>query len=489
MKDGVFAMAYRKMIFIMVLVSLFTISVALKVGMLAPQWPVLFMLLIAIAIYFFMLFYRPHIALFVTLLVAWDGFGFIDSSIFLRLPHIFQLKELLFIFIFLPLLCDTAMRRRRRPVASPIMKPIWFLMTLIIVQVISTYLSYNVDLNSIIRIGRRYLYYLIFPLTIYYIDTKKKLDLLIVAAFIAGLTICILTLLQSFLGTSMRVIPYAIYRVQEVGSLSFWRVTLPGASLIACIFACSFWVYLYSEDKWLKTGALIGIIFALSTIIIMFSRARIVIALVSILLPFFIVFKQRRTSKLPHHKISARITGLSLCLLALLGVSFNLWPQSELLGERMRSAVTDVTQNEGTFAYRLKESEFRVELFKRNPVLGAGFLHPERTPDYVRTSVPGKTDIQSHDTGISLLSEMGIMGIIWLLWLSFAFFKRAIWIWQNVSCNKYKGIVAGFIGFYGGSLITFITMPAFIFLDGILCFAFMMGLMEASFWIEKKHRI
>lgn len=183
---------------------LLIISFAICQGLAISYWGIKGIILIIGAGYFYFLMRWPHIALIMTIIVIFDGFGLINPETFYRMPGVFKIKDLLFLSLFIPLLISRKWQYRFNIVYRnyhKIFAPILFILFLAALQMIRTSLNHGLPLSSCVMAGRHYWYYSFAFLTAIYLDSLKKrktsFDLFIIITVILAIIVIIQTIMLS----------------------------------------------------------------------------------------------------------------------------------------------------------------------------------------------------------------------------------------------------------------------------------------------------
>ncbi len=148
-----------------------------------------------------------------------------------------------------------------------------------------------------------------------------------------------------------------------------------------------------------------------------------------------ILFSLRRLSRVSH------ITKIAIIIIALGGsLGWKMWVPQTIVNR------IDGTVQEGSYDQtRFDESSEKrmaiwasgIEVFKENPIFGAGFKQ-----------VQHKLGVDTHNSFILIMAEMGLVGFLIFLWLLFAIFKEAVGLFktQNIAIGMgFIGCLSGFV--------------------------------------------
>jgi len=135
---------------------------------------------------------------------------------------------------------------------------------------------------------------------------------------------------------------------------------------------------------------------------------------------------------------------------------------------RAQSTYSDFFERKGTFGYRLEDSEFRYELFKKYPILGAGFVPGKLVGKVFSLEVFSREDtrgtsIDTIDSGlITEIAVFGIVGILFLILFIVIYLKFIYKLLQakNIALYEKNFIYASGAYFIAG-ILTFITLGIF----------------------------
>lgn len=425
--------------------------------------PLFFILL---AVFIWLSIRHPEISLFIVLLSANDFFSLISEDIF-RLPGIFRFKDLLFILSYLVLLFQIYQKKIviKKSLFS---RNIWLIMFFVILEVVLTMFFRQQGFNYTIRMGRIYLYYLLYFPLVYLIDNDIKFRRFLSLVLSGVLVYSLLIVIQYILGPSRVIFRFASHiEEQLIAGAYVTRTYAAGASLVLIVF----YFYLFRillEKKYEWFNFFVLILTFLSGVYLKFGRANIFGVITGFLFGVFILLNSRL-------KMRALVVTLMLGIVIFFSIEVvrlatEKKPQNPLIHtfRFLLSGVDDMRYKTGTYGFRLEDSAERMELIKKNPITGIGFVHPLSGVIVIRSETTG---IVTNDSGlITLLLDFGILGIFWLSVLTITFFKKTKQLFFSVTDSKATLVIALF-AYYFGRLFSFLTLAEFVTQSGIVTLA------------------
>jgi O-antigen ligase len=434
-------------------------------------------ILLALIFYLWLLLEYPEIALFISFLVIIDCFSIMDEDLF-RLPYLFRIRDIFFLSIFIPLIIGFYKKdnKIRDVFNNPIAKCISFILFLSIIQIFVTYLRFNDEtLNSIIRMGRRYFYYVMFFPALYILLDEKRFKRFSKLFITSVIIFCFLYIVQFLIGPTHKILLKGRVEYQGLQGFTVPRLYISGVIAATLIFHISLMIFLfYKNFKYRVKNILFVIVSGIQTLVT-FGRAHIFGVIIGTLFAIFFAKGHMRIKSL--FKLSAF---LLIAFLAVMTFQILFQPEKDFFKAfyaRIASTYNAVTERGDTFGYRIKDSLGRMELIKKNPILGIGFVHD--SSDLFAFVKKYSIGIRTGDSGIiDLLIDFGIIGVIWLLVMSFVVLKRSLVIYRETENHFYKTIILGVIAFYFGRLFSFITLEDFVAYDSIVIITFSLVLLE-----------
>ena len=268
----------------------------------------------------------------------------------------------------------------------------------------------NQNLDSL-RISITYIRFGIFSLAVTYFLNQ---DLSLSKKILNCLIICFLILisdgiLQYFYGQNLFGFEL-VYPGPRVSS--FFEDELVLGSYLSRLFPILFGLFLFFYKSKKQLYFLLGLsVFTLYLVFLSGERTAIFLMILSFILMFFLIFK---------NKIFLKKVFYSIIFLTVLLLSFS---------ETLRARIIDVTidqmfqgdvNNKTYFFTRQHEEHYisALSMFKKNPVLGVGVKNFRNFCDKPEFRISGWTcSPHPHSTYIQILSEIGILGFLFILML------------------------------------------------------------------------
>lgn len=425
------------------------------------------LLIVFSLVYLGLLFKKPEYALLLSVLMIFDFFSLIPED-FLRMPGVFRLKDIFLILAFVPFLNGLFNRdpKIRVVIKSVIGKCILFLIFITACQLFLTNFLYpSESVNSIFRAGRKYFYYLLFFPAYYILIDYGRLKSFIRLLVLSICSFCVLFMLQFFLADKVKIFSGKI-AVQNLQGFMVTRMYLSGAALVNVIFLIVLFILLLSPIVKKKSYFLLMILTGLQ-IFFGFGRANIFSLFLGLAFIFLFVIKKKRG------KVFFRVIIAFFCIFIILNfIQFRGQRLSVAVSARIGSTFEAVFNVNDTFEVRRRDSLGRMDLIKKNPIFGIGFVHDETTL-FARYKGFGNA-LRTSDSGIiTLLIDFGLIGFLWWLITSLVFVTKCVKLSHKIkSIEKYYAL--GILAFYVGRMGSFITLAGFVNYDGIvivvLCF-------------------
>ncbi|MCG2712094.1 MAG: O-antigen ligase family protein [Candidatus Omnitrophica bacterium] len=300
-------------------------------------------------------------------------------------------------------------------VKTPINKQLMFFAFALL---LSTVFSVDPYYSHAVLLERYLGYILFFFLGSYLVKSKRNLSVLIGAVILAGFVMGVGGMWDYF-------------HLKPVRLYTAFGKTISNARFMVLQIPLCFIILLYSKNKFLKSGAIISILFLIPCLILNAARAAWV-AVTSVLL-IVSFFKNRKCAA--YLLICVIIIGLFL-------------PQ-----QLKHRAVTTV--NPMTWGERLPLWKMSLDIFADFPVFGAGLGMQERLFVRYWKQLPFPLHFQFHDVHnnyLQIMSESGIIGLIAFVWIFIAFFKHVFTILKEISGHR-QVILMGLTGSVIAALI------------------------------------
>jgi len=426
---------------------------------------------LAFLFYLWLLFKYPEVALFASILAIFNCFSMMSED-FLRFPYLFRIRDIFFLSTFFPLLWGIYKRDKKAKYAfsNSIAKGIYLILFLCFIQVFVTKLRFPEEsFNSIVRMGRRYFYYAIFFFVLYILLDKQRLRRFMKLCVGGVIIFCFMYIIQFLIGPAHRIFLWGRVEYQILQGFKITRMYILGAVVVALTFHISFMLFLFhNKFKYRFKNIFLMMLSGVQTLVT-FGRAHIFGVVTGTLFGIACAKRQMKFRNL------FKILIVFLLIFVFAEVTSKvLFPHKEALfkaiSSRVASTWTAVIRQEDTFYFRIKDSLGRMELIKKNPILGIGFVHDESKLFAFERGFSG--NLRTTDSGTAtLLLDFGILGFLWLFAMSLIVLRRGLSIYNRADSQFYKSAILGIIAFYFGRLFSFITLADFVVYDGIVVIA------------------
>jgi len=436
---------------------------------------------LAAILYLFLLIYEEGIALFLALLVLLDCFSMVSDN-FLRIPGIFRLKDLIFISTFIPLLIGIYKKDKRIKYifGNPIAKTILTFLILVFLQILITKIRFpGESLSSVIRIGRRYFYYAIFFPALYILLNNKHFKKFKKLTIYATVFICALYIIQYIIGPACRIFSQGRIEYQVLQGVKVTRMYISGMVLSTLVLQICFMRFLLCKNTAFNIKNIFTLIMTSVQTLLTFGRAHIFGVISGTLFTLLSIKGQPRMKWLAKTSLFAILA--SLIYLAIFSVVF---PNSAnpllAISRRVTSIFTTVANKDDTIGVRIKDNRNRIQLVKKNPVFGIGFVHDESKRFAFDRGYYSK-GLRTSDSGVlTFLLDFGLLGLLYFLIMSSVVFKRGMQVYRKVNDSHLKALVLGAVSFYFGRLFSFITLVHFVRYDGIVVLSLSLVIIELA---------
>lgn len=288
---------------------------------------------------------------------------------------------------------------------------------------------------SLIRNAVQYFQYLFFFVVVLLVRSRAQLRSLVRAIFFLGMVSGFLAIYQYISGREM-----------AASQLRYWagyqRFLLPTTELLICTYytTLAFWM-LGSGRRWILGAATLVPLVALAV-----TLHRNVLVSLSIVSSALIVYVLRRRASAMWKPVLLGLLGMGA--LAGLGVRF------QVLGTRVASAVSDLTQMRGNAWHRIAliTNAWR-DVLSNYPILGRGFdwLPFPEYETYLRTAIVYSP---TNDSGIaSVLMVFGLAGLLLLVFVFWRIFRGGSQCLRLARTPFEQALIIGILAFQADTLV------------------------------------
>ena len=425
--------------------------------------------------------YNPRIYLVLFLITLIDFFGYLNPEEQFYLPGIAKFEDVILIIGVLLWGIEIFIKKNKSLVDknSPVIKFMFFLFLMLVINWIRTYLIYSLDFQSIFQYSRRYLFYLAYFFPIYFLKNKQHLRFFLMGVLVAICIYSLLIIFQFSLGSSINLMGNTVIAMQSLSGKIVPRIYYRGILLLLVVFSCSLGYYAYSKNKSKVLACITGVVGL--AIFLHFSRM-FWIALIAIILYWF-----RKMLRL--NKIIVLILTLAM-IIGLIGTLTSTVMFANTF-DHLISSMSDIIYQEGTFRYRVEESWFRFQLIGKHLFFGPGFIHPKHLPDIIPIVNNERPDLANVDVGlVAIFTDFGICGffLFCFLIISLVISERKIAEIKD-HLNKFNGFIGVahgcFLFVVLGSIIT-LTHGFFTSSSNIAIVALALGLRDKIYSFKNK---
>lgn len=367
------------------------------------------------------------------------------------------LPELLVILLSGRILICALTKRDFGKISSPLTLPMILFFIWTVYSALKPIVLRDASALKVSLVGRDYIFYINYFLTLYILDTEKKVQLVLKSLLAIGMVCAILSVIQYIVGPNTKVIPlynWAVGKVTfESDEYSLARVMPTSISLIYMLFFPVFWMMINNKTKRNFWDKIAVVIFSLA-LFVTFSRN----VYYSIMLGFTIIwFIYQGKVKLTFFRNVVSII-LIVILVSYIPVYLGVmkvtrwWEQIFL---RHQEFLTQGGQTE-TLAWRTIETQTILGEIASSPILGKGigvcYYHP-LYDDYVAIA---------HNGYLSLIYQTGLIGLGLMAVIVIVFLRTSIRTYRRCKSLLYKNVILGLVVGFIALLPAVLVKPVFV---------------------------
>ncbi|ALQ54542.1 O-Antigen ligase family protein [Pseudoalteromonas issachenkonii] len=435
---------------------------------------------------------KPKLWGYIFLLASVQFLGIINPETFIRLPGVLKFNDLLFLILVTLYLLDSLKNGFYYPVHNKAAKWVAFtvltFVSMVIIQFVITALRFDLPIVSTIKVGRGYLYLLVyFYFVRFYSDNKSMQQLLYLIVFVCIVQFSLM--LFQMLGINLTANTKIIDLTTDAGSVT--RVYLPAYFFALMCFFCSVTLLLSNSLPSRKSFILTVMVISFLSILLSYTRTY----WLAILLGMLIIFLFSK------FEVKKRIFKYSVITFVFV-IPILLLKAGTFFVERFSSIFTEVrSSDEGNFIYRFSENPKRLEAFFDNPIFGPGFVHENYAASLFNFVIDetGLSEaqierallLQTNDSGlITLLVSFGLCGVLWVLfkmYILIKLYKEQRFNLHTIHIKNSINMQLGMLAFICSVWLTCVTTYGFTYPDGVVALA--LSLFVFSFYQVSNSRI
>ncbi len=431
---------------------------------------------------------KPKLMGYIFLLANVQFLGITNPETFIRLPGILKFNDLLFLMLAAIYLFDVLKKGFYFPSYNKAAKTLAFIVlffvAMVIFQFIFTSFRFELPIVSTIKVGRGYLYLLVyFYFVRFYSDGKSMQQLLSFIAIVCGVQF----IMMLFQMVGLEVTSNTIIRQLESDVGNVTRVYIPAYFLSLMCFFISISLLLSNSLPSRKNTLLVIVTISFLSILLTYTRTYWFALIIGLAIIF--IFSRARI----------KIDILKYTTMAFfLCIPFFLFQSGGFIVQRFFSIFSEVGSDEGNFIYRFSENPQRLEAFFDNPIFGPGFVHSNYAATLFNFMIDetGLSEsqierallLQTNDSGlITLLVSFGLCGVLWVFYKMYLLIKlyqenQHTQPYQCLNCQI--NIQLGILAFIFSVWLTCTTTYGFTYSDGVVSLA--LSLFIFSFFQKSK---
>lgn len=434
----------------------------------------------------------PAAFLAVALLVTHSCLSFINEDWF-RFAYVFRISDLFFLgAMFICFVTILTIKEEDKP---KILKRYTIIMAIIVLatllQIFITQMRFpETTLLSSLRMGRRYLYIMLFYPACIFLFKNKNMRVFVNIAAIFSTFVSIAFIIQFLSKGRIYLIPFSRSVFQNMLGISAYRIYISGTELINFTFFFIFFHYIFTlfNKQKAKILLILAMIFTALHPLLSLGRSRII----GFLLALFVTIFMARNKKIRLR--IARYLLLSLGFFILVILLFGIISPGEkglpgFIKDRTLSSFDEVLTNTGTFRFRLDDSYYRIQLIKDNPLLGIGFLHDESQELSYMRGFNGQ--FRTADSGlISLMIDFGLIGLIGFLVIFIFIFKDLLFLIRSMPKDTYEyAVIMSIFAVLLIYIVEFLTSGSFMSFGGFAVLGIFMGIVNNAIYRYQKSNV
>ena len=452
----------KRNVLVFIIILLFSIIVSFGVVF---NYYLLILCLLPVIVFIYII--QPEFGIIFSFLSILNLIPFIDfykSGI----PGVFKLRDIPFLLAFLPLLKVIFIKKNnlKYAIRSPFLKWVFIFELWVFLVMLMTKLQFNVSWNLIIRSARDYYHYLLLiPFLYVFLDVKRRIRILKYLMFY--ISICAIAyIVQSLTAVNFDWLLHS----RTVPTEYFNRVYSRIVSASPIFLGLAIGKYVFKKSSNLKIFLSIVLFFLVCAL--SYTRALYFGLFVSFLLSYILTLKLDLRFSSKHLTLFFGI----FMTLAVVGTFISQSPDWILnaFADRIAQGIKDIKYREGTWGYRLTIMAPFLDVVRRNPWYGIGFLHKETgLLAFLPYGESGNADIGI----INLLAKLGIPGAILWIGLIYMVAKRIRYIF--IPHFPHKVYIFGGFFFLLTAIFSSLTLLWFVSFFGIINVVFAIALIEA----------
>jgi len=410
---------------------------------------------------------RPEFGIIFSFLSILNLIPFIDFNE-IGIHGIFRLRDISFLLAFLPLLRFVYNKKKilHYVSRSPFLKWVFVFELWVFMVILLTKLQFNVSWNLIIRSARDYYHYLLFvPFLYVLLDTNRRKRIL--QFLTIYITICAIAyIIQSLTSINFDWLLHSVVLPTEY----FNRVRSKIVSTSVIFLGLATARYIFNKSSGLKPLLQIALFFLVC--VLSYIRALYFGLFVSFLLSYILTLKLDLRFSVKYLTLFL-VTFVTLVAISIFISQSPDWVLNAFT-DRIAQGIKNIKYREGTWGYRLTIMAPFLDVIRRNPWYGIGFLHKETgLLTFLPYGESGNADIGI----INLLVKLGIPGAILWFVLIYMIAKRIRYIF--IPHFPYKVYIYGGLFFLLTAIVSSLTLLWFVSFFGIINVVFAIALIEA----------
>lgn len=336
---------------------------------------------------------------------------------------------------------------------SPLMLPLGIFLVAFLGSVIQGLFIRDVPVNMVLRLSRLISYWVLFFSAFYLIRSERALKRLLNGIWIISGLVALGLILRDVIPGNF-IFPVYMHPYEA----GIERVYMPGERLLFVMLPVSLAMLAVKgrQRTLMLQFLLVGYLFWLLS---SFQRNYWIATGLACLLVLVLLNGMERLS-LFRKLLPMVLVGILIVAVVLLISPQRLldWGQATLT--RLRSLSADVVLMDENVQYRIRETRFAIEQFRRHPLFGIGLGNSYR-PLFGDESNTIALNWYLHNAYLWIGTMMGLAGLIPFLWLCIAFLIRCWRFWHRIPEPEARAIYVGFGAAFLGTMVSNIVAPNF----------------------------
>jgi hypothetical protein len=362
----------------------------------------------------------------------------------------------------------------------PYLLPFGLLFVLAFISILNGFFVFHNHTKYILYESRTFLYWLVIPAVALIVDSRRKLDLLVLGILFVGILLALMVLVQSFTGVTLLSAGRGVEDLQT--SATLYRDVVRsnvGGGIFVIMFSLFLLVArgLYKAESMIKV--VVWILILSAAVIATFGRGIWFAGLFSALVMSLMIGTREFVKLL--------VLGSLIIVIAATGLAVSRPNMLDAIEERITSVISHSMEKDEAVEWRAVEREYAYKKIVQYPILGIG-LGGEYQPLRNHFMSPEQTRF-IHNGYLYLVLKMGVFALLVPFWVFGALASNARRILGGGVNVRYKALTVSILAAFLIPMITALTQPEWMDYPGVALMGLMIGLMISITKLHQKGEI